>query len=68
MQIEQACTHEGPRFMVTVSATEAGTTEAGPTMLCCGLCLVAAKVIANDLRDRAPELALAFDISPVVAA
>lgn len=59
------CAHEGARFQVTVNATEAGTTEAGPTVLCCGLCLLAAKVAANALREREPDLQIAFDIRPV---
>ena len=65
--MKSLCACEGPRFEVTITAMdeEAGQREAGPTMRCCGVHLLAARVIANDLDQRDPTLAIAFDVCPV---
>jgi len=66
--IEDFCICEGPRFVLTISAANPeGGRESGPTVRCCLSHLVAAKVVGNDLQERDPSLAIAFEIHPVEA-
>ena len=65
--VRDFCSCDGPRFVLTITATDpvTGERESGPTVRCCLKHVLAAKVIANDLQDRDPALAIDFDVTRV---